>query len=248
MLSNTLIHKTSTRILQEGIPLVARIHGWRDVVDGPYAPDCNRLSHAATELASSQVAESAIPSYTHENPLLRTLFQARGNAVLKWIADQAESVLDVGCGAGVLVEALDTLSKRTVTGIDLAPEATSAYLQPHSRGRIVKGDISELPFEDDSFDCIVAMDVLEHFDELEQPLAELSRVVTPGGQLLVTGPTENSMYRIGRLIAGFSGEYHPKSVHEVSEAVEQHFGEPTRQRTISIGAPLFKVLDYRGRL
>jgi ubiquinone/menaquinone biosynthesis C-methylase UbiE len=246
MPSSNPIQKMSTRVLRSGIPLVAGLYGWRDVVDGPYTPDRNRLSNAATELPSSQVEESAIPSYTHENLLLRTLFQARGNAVLKWISDQASSVLDVGCGAGVLAEALDTTSKRTVTGIDIAPEAAKAYLQPSSRVRIVKGDITKLPFEDDSFDCIVAMDVLEHFDELERPLFELSRVVSSEGQLLVTGPTENWMYRVGRYIAGFSGDYHPKSVYEVGEAVERRFGEPTRKRTISIGGPLFEVLDYRG--
>jgi ubiquinone/menaquinone biosynthesis C-methylase UbiE len=155
-------------------------------------------------------------------------------------------VLDVGCGAGVLVEALDKTVKRTVTGVDIVPEPANAYLQSSSRGRIVKGDITKLPFEDDSFDCIVAMDVLEHFGELERPLSELSRVVGSKGQLLVTGPTENWMYRVGRYIAGFSGAYHSKSVYEVGEAVEQRFGEPTRKRTISIGGPLFEVLDYRG--
>ncbi|QGA81913.1 class I SAM-dependent methyltransferase [Halomicrobium sp. LC1Hm] len=233
------------RACQAGIRLVARLHGWQDVVDGPYTPDRSRLSQAVTELASSQVEESAIPSYTHENLLLRALFQARGNAVLKWISDQARRLMDVGCGAGALVETLDTTPKRTVTGIDIAPEAANAYLQPCSQVQILKGDISHLPLKDNSFDCIVAMDVLEHFDELERPLSELSRVISPGGQLLVTGPTENWMYRVGRRIAGFSGEYHPKSVHEVGEAVEQLFGKPARKRTISIGTPLFEVLDYR---
>jgi SAM-dependent methyltransferase len=52
------------------------------------------------------------------------------------------------------------------------------------------------------FDLIVALDVLEHVKDLESVLASLLRLLASGGRLVVSGPTENIFYRIGRRLSG----------------------------------------------
>ena len=68
-----------------------------------------------------------------------------------------------------------------------------------------------------SFNLITALDVLEHVDDLPTTLSDLVRLLKPGGWLVVSGPTENIFYKIGRRLAGpeYSGAYHERGIPEV---------------------------------
>jgi 2-polyprenyl-3-methyl-5-hydroxy-6-metoxy-1,4-benzoquinol methylase len=59
--------------------------------------------------------------------------------------------------------------------------------------------------------------VLEHVPDLSKTLSELLTLLRPGGQLLISGPTENIFYQIGRKIAGaeYSGDYHERGIEEI---------------------------------
>jgi SAM-dependent methyltransferase len=87
-------------------------------------------------------------------------------------------VLDAGCGEGVLVEEFAT--RLRIEGIDAN----------YSSARVRSGSLTALPFEEASFDRALCLDVLEHLTFEEQPraLAELHRVLRPGGELLVSVP------------------------------------------------------------
>lgn len=62
-----------------------------------------------------------------------------------------------------------------------------------------------------------ALDVLEHVDDLPGTLSHLMRLLKPGGQLVVSGPTENLFYQIGRKLAGpeYSGAYHERGIAQI---------------------------------
>lgn len=88
------------------------------------------------------------------------------------------AVLDAGCGEGVLVERY--AGRLAIVGVDNA----------YSSDRVRPGSLTALPFPDDSFDRALCLDVLEHLSYADQPVAlsELSRVLRPGGELLVSVP------------------------------------------------------------
>ena len=114
-------------------------------------------------------------------------------------------VLDAGCGEGVLVE--EYASRLDITGVDAN----------YSSARVTHGLITALPFPDASFDRALCLDVLEHLAYEEQPraLAELFRILRPGGELLVSVPNlAHLQSRIqfllrGRLIRTASEYKHP---------------------------------------
>ncbi|MEM8866225.1 MAG: methyltransferase domain-containing protein, partial [Planctomycetota bacterium] len=85
-------------------------------------------------------------------------------------------VLDVGCGNGHLVRQLN-LRGFDATGIDVSDVAVEVA-NAASPGRFQVGSILDLPFEDNTFDCVVSTDCFEHLDEEDVPkaLAELRRV------------------------------------------------------------------------
>jgi len=94
-------------------------------------------------------------------------------------------ILDAGCGSGRNM--VDLADYGALTGIELSP--TSVALARERRvGEIVEGSITQMPFPDQSFDLAVCLDVIEHLEDDLAALAELRRVVAPGGALLVTVP------------------------------------------------------------
>jgi 2-polyprenyl-6-hydroxyphenyl methylase/3-demethylubiquinone-9 3-methyltransferase len=96
-------------------------------------------------------------------------------------------VLDIGCAGGFMAEALARRGA-TVTGIDPAAEALAAA-RDHAAAeglsiRYDEGMGEALPYPDASFDAVVCVDVLEHVADLDAVLAELTRVLRPGGWFL----------------------------------------------------------------
>jgi SAM-dependent methyltransferase len=101
--------------------------------------------------------------------------------VENWLDQQPKEsrILDAGCGEGVTVEKYAARGYQ-MQGVDLNYE--SEY--------VTQGDLLDLPFEDDSFDATLCLDVFEHVSFADQPrlLGELRRVTKPGGAAILTIP------------------------------------------------------------
>jgi 2-polyprenyl-6-hydroxyphenyl methylase / 3-demethylubiquinone-9 3-methyltransferase len=93
-------------------------------------------------------------------------------------------VLDVGCGGGLVAEALARRGA-DVTGVDLSGAALATARAHAAAGglsiRYEQGRAEALPFADGAFDAVVCADCLEHVDDLERVVAEVARVLRPGG-------------------------------------------------------------------
>lgn len=94
-------------------------------------------------------------------------------------------LLEVGSGRGLLLHRLQQAGARAV-GIDANPEATRASVAANS----VTASAHDLPFDDASFDGIVSVHTIEHLPKIDDALAEMVRVVRPGGRILVIYPAE----------------------------------------------------------
>lgn len=94
------------------------------------------------------------------------------------------SVLDVGCGGGLLAEEFAALGCK-VTGVDRsAPTLIAARAHAMQGGldiEYLRGDAARLPFAGPNFDVACCCDVLEHVDDSSRVVAEIARVLRPGG-------------------------------------------------------------------
>lgn len=101
------------------------------------------------------------------------------------LAPAARDVLDLGCSVGYVLEAARR-EGLSAAGLDTAAFAVEAC---RSRGfRAEQGTLDALPFPDGSFDIVTAKHVLEHTERPLAALAEIRRVLRPGGVLLVVVP------------------------------------------------------------
>jgi 2-polyprenyl-6-hydroxyphenyl methylase/3-demethylubiquinone-9 3-methyltransferase len=111
----------------------------------------------------------------HRNPWL-------ADEITRQLGTSPQRVLDLGCGAGFLSNFLANLGHH-VTGIDTTAEnlAVARAHDPTQTVAYERGDACALPFPDHSFDVVCAMDLLEHVTEPDRLIAEVGRVLRPGG-------------------------------------------------------------------
>ena len=147
-----------------------------------------------------------LQKHLNPNPLQRYLvrrFHRRIASLLK--ATGAERMLDAGCGEGFVISyLLQGNDGLTITGIDCSLEAIEiARLMmqpvlseacPELRRRVEGGvffdvgDLREMPYDDDSFDLVMCLEVLEHLPDPHRGLCELRRVTS--AHCLVSVPHE----------------------------------------------------------
>jgi 2-polyprenyl-6-hydroxyphenyl methylase/3-demethylubiquinone-9 3-methyltransferase len=111
-------------------------------------------------------------------------------------------VLDLGCAGGFMAEAMAARGAN-VTGIDPAAEAIAAA-RAHARagGLRIGYDVGvgeALPYGDGGFDAVVCVDVLEHVADLSRVLAEVARVLRPGGLFLFDTINRNPLARLATI-------------------------------------------------
>jgi SAM-dependent methyltransferase len=136
-------------------------------------------------------------------------------------------VLEVGGGQGELAERIVRELGATLTFVDQSERmvdlARTRGLDAHV------GDVQELPFEDGAFDTVVAAWMLYHVPDVDRALAEIARVLAPGGALFAVTNSERHLEELRELIGMDVGELVSQFSSENGEALlRRHFVEVER--------------------
>lgn len=132
---------------------------------------------------------------------------------------RGKRVLDVGSGNGYVLGKYAQEGAH-VSGIDITPTGIDLCRRRFDnlglRGDFRVAQAEQLPFEDASFDCVCSMGVLHHVPDTVQAVAEIHRVLKPGGRLIVMFYHRNSaLYRIKyRLLSAWQGRPIEQLVNE----------------------------------
>jgi ArsR family transcriptional regulator len=134
-------------------------------------------------------------------------------AALAAFADSDWTVGDLGCGTGQVTAALAPFVARVIAVDGSAAMLQAAKRRLHGAANIElrRGDLEALPIDDARLDAATLMLVLHHVPEPERALAEVARVVKPGGRVMIVDmlPHERENYRqqMGHVWLGFSDEH-----------------------------------------
>jgi 2-polyprenyl-6-hydroxyphenyl methylase / 3-demethylubiquinone-9 3-methyltransferase len=173
-------------------------------------------------------------------------------------------LLDVGCGGGVLSEEF-ARAGLAVTGIDPAPESVEAARVHASQAGLdiayQIGNGEQLPFPNESFDCVACCDVLEHVDDVGRVIGEIARVLRPEGLFFYDTINRTPISKIAVIkvmqewpstaFAAPNSHVFEKFIkpEELVALFEKHGLESREMRGImSKRNPLLVLLDFRKRV
>ena len=115
-------------------------------------------------------------------------------------------ILDAGTSTGTNLRMLGEEGYRNFIGLDLSPDAIR-FAAKKGLGQVEQGDVCRMPFEDASFDVVLATDIIEHVDDDLKALREIHRVLTPGGTALITVPAFQSLWGLQDEVAQHKRRY-----------------------------------------
>jgi SAM-dependent methyltransferase len=140
-------------------------------------------------------------------------------------------VLEVGGGEGELAERMQRQLGAEVTFVDLSPRMVEL-----ARARGVdarEGDVQQLPFADGSFDTVVSAWMLYHVPDLDAGLAEIARVLVPGGALIAVTNSVDHIAELRELFAYPPGAFGLTFNSENGETrLRRHFSRIERFDTV----------------
>ena len=188
--------------------------------------------------------EQGLPSYLNSNLLMRWLVWKRVEIVINAIKKYGpyQNALDFGCGYGVFLPFLN-MHSQTTFAYDLIIDKVKTACQGYQWKNIIYiSDLNELTSKRKSLDLILAIEVLEHIENTEEISSMFADLLSPNGHLLVAGPTENWIYKIGRKLAGYSGEYHVQNIYDIIQVLAKRY-KIKKISTLVPGLPFFEVYD-----
>lgn len=126
---------------------------------------------------------------------------------------QGMRVLEIGCGIGTLVAMLHEAGT-TADGIEIAAQAVAHGREKYPGVSLAVQQGNRLPYPDASIDRVLSFDVFEHIPDTDAHLAEVARVLRPGGEYLLQTPNQlsNAVYETLKTRSLRWRRYHP-SLH-----------------------------------
>lgn len=105
------------------------------------------------------------------------------------IAADPSAILDVGCGTGSLLRlAAERFPGATRTGVDPAERMIAVATEADSAARLIVAPAEDLPFDEDEFDLVVSTNSFHNWPDQRAGIAEIGRVLRPGGTLVLVDP------------------------------------------------------------
>lgn len=159
-----------------------------------------------------------------------------------------ESILEIGFGSGVLLPELSLRTKR-LYGVDLhdSIDIVEEMLNNENiAASVTKGDVLHLPYQDESFECVVSIATLEHIKEIDTALCEIKRVLKKGGIAVLGFPVANKFSDVLLVLTGSLRAYrkrlreiHPNSHGAILVKAQRQFGNLEVQKF-----PFFLPMDW----
>lgn len=172
-----------------------------------------------TDLAG---AVRGVPERFVPSEMLGQIIEAEHMARYTWATRfcQDARVLDAGCGTGYGAALIKQAGASEVIAVDLSEAVIETARQGVPDGvRCEVGDLRSLTYEDNSFDLVICFEVIEHVEDQDGVLDELSRVLDPGGILLISSPNRE------RYVPGNPHHHHEYVPSELRDALRHRFAE-----------------------
>jgi len=151
----------------------------------------------ATPADSVSTWTDTFVAHSRNRIIHRVRFSYYEKAFFSQITDKNARILDVGCGSGEFISLLQQRGYKNLYGVEIDPALVdmSSKVLPD----IIKSSAIDLPYDNNSFDCIYMFNVMHHLHDMaeyEQALAEMARCLRDGGRIILVEPCRLALYRL----------------------------------------------------
>ena len=182
---------------------------------------------------------------TYSTPKASKYFVEFREEILPLLPERSDKVLDLGCGSGETSGHLKEEGRiQWVCGVEGSPEA--AEMAQKRLDRLLIGDIEKIdfPFEEESFDLILTLDILEHLVDPWSTLKKLNRLLKPGGSIVVSIPNVRHYSVVIPLI--FLGDWRYTQEGLLDSTHIRFFTGKTARRMFTQEGLLLEAWDHTG--
>ena len=159
--------------------------------DSVESPDINRSYHSHFDYVDHYHRDAEEFDYFEQVPgkVDREERKRLDQIITAAIPPQTKTILDVGCGNAWLARAMVN-NDTTVVSMDVSTRNPVQALKkvPHFRHEALIADVYHLPIKENSIDCVVGSEIMEHVTDPRLFIEKLIRVLRPGGKLIITTP------------------------------------------------------------
>ena len=144
--------------------------------------DFNYIEHYGKDAVEFDYFEERRGATKHDERRVREY-------IISKVPKDVKSILDVGCGSGWVAEHFTKKGIRVHSlDISITNPAKALKLYPSEKHNGIVADSFYLPFANDSFDCVIASEIIEHVIDPSAFIKEVFRVAAKGGKLIITTP------------------------------------------------------------
>jgi len=207
----------------------------------------NVLKKLQTLRTDQKTDEVSVPVYLHKNFLVRKTFTDRFKTAYKMTTFTDKTILDFGCGSGIFLESVSSEISKGY-GVDLDIEIAKKIVTSNNISLIQINQESDI-LQLSNMDIITSFDVLEHVIDLDSLIECFNKVLSSDGILIISGPTENILYRLARKFARVGikgnlkgGEEHVRNIFNIRDKILA--GNFEIQKDVSL-SNLFHVMSFK---
>lgn len=169
-------------------------------------------------------------AYKSPNPFIRRIFWQRFDVLLKLSnIKKTDKVADVGCGSGLFLPTLSKFSSEVYAFDKDINKSTYELLKMFKirNVKLIKKDIRKSFKLKNYFDVVICADVLEHIDNVEGVIGNISNIMKNNGKLLVSNPSDSIIYKFLSYFTGFKKsslkEKHITNTKDIEKLLKKHF-------------------------
>jgi 2-polyprenyl-3-methyl-5-hydroxy-6-metoxy-1,4-benzoquinol methylase/uncharacterized protein YbaR (Trm112 family) len=184
-------HCSVTYPIRKGIPILLKSEA-RSTLElttpnSELTPEFDYLLHYKTDAEKFDYFETHHGATEHSERRVREY-------TAKFMPEQAKTILDIGCGSAWVAKTVLPQNK-IVYSLDASEKNPAEALKrfPSDRHVGVAGDAFALPFADNSFDVVIAAEIIEHVVDPAAFVAESVRVIKPGGRVIISTPYKEKL-------------------------------------------------------